>query len=347
MKKKSIQAQEGMSRRQFLAVSGWLALGATTLGTPLSAEVLRFSPELYQVTSGRITMGTFVNMALFHPSKDQAEEAMGKAFQEMDRLIDIFNAHDASTRISHLNKTGRLNELPPELYEVLGLSLEINRRTGGAFDITIKPVLDLYEQSFAQHGKPPEKEELAKALENVGCDGLGIERNAISFKRRDMRITLDGIAKGYIVDRAMAVLRSQGIEHALINAGGDICVTGPRGDGAPWQIAVQDPWDQAKTADVVQMSKGAIATSGNYEVHFDREKLYHHIITPRFGMPTKGIASVSAMAPSTMMADALSTSVFVMGVGKGKAFLKNISGVGGLIISSDQRKFHANWPVHA
>jgi FAD:protein FMN transferase len=348
MRREPLQAKEEMTRRQFLVLSGWLALGATTLASPLAAAAAaRFDRELYGVTGGRICMGTFVNMALFDPSKDHAQEAMEKAFDEMSRIINILNCHDNATPISFLNRTGSLRELPPELYQVLSSSLQFHTATAGAFDITIKPVLELYRESFEKYHNPPEPEQVREALDCVGSQNIELSGDRVAFRNERMGVTLDGIAKGYIVDRTMDVLRSSGIKHALINAGGDICVIGSRGDGKPWRIGVQDPVHRDKCLETIEMIDGAIATSGNYEVYFDREKLYHHIITPKLGRPASGASSVSVIASNTMTADALSTSAFVMGVGQGTKFLRSMSGIGGLIVSVDQRRFSANWPTKA
>lgn len=347
MKKEPLQAKQEMTRRHFLALSGWLALGATTLGSPLAATAARFNGELFQVTGGRICMGTFVNMIIFDPSKDRAQEAMEKAFSEMNRIINILSCHDDSTPVGFLNHDGNLRDVSPELYQVLNSSLQFHTATAGAFDVTIKPVLDLYRDSFEKQQKPPEKEQVKEALRYVGSDNVRLSKSGVSFQQERMGVTLDGIAKGYIVDRTMDVLRSAGIKHALINAGGDICVIGPRGDGSPWTIGVQDPVQKDKCLQTIEMTDGAVATSGNYEVYFDREKLYHHIISPKAGMPVSGPVSVSVIAPDTMTADALSTGVFVMGVGEGTRFLKSMNGVGGLIVAADQRKFTANWPKKA
>jgi thiamine biosynthesis lipoprotein len=145
----------------------------------------------------------------------------------------------------------------------------------------------------------------------------------------------------------MAVLKTAGIEHALINAGGDISVIGPRGDGKPWRIAIQDPWNYQNLLDTITMTEGAVATSGNYEVYFDHEKQYHHLISPQLGSPAGGVVSASVVAPTTMMADALSTSVFILGPGKGRSFLKSIPRTGGLILTTNHRRIPVNWVKRA
>jgi thiamine biosynthesis lipoprotein len=299
---------------------------------------------MVQVTSGRLVMGTFVNIILFHPSRDQAQAAMAGAFEEMDRLIGILSGHEASTPVSHLNRSGALKECAPELSLLLDHSFRVHRLTGGAFDITIKPLLDLYEKSFLETGQPPSRERVADALQSVGIQYVALGDSRVVLQKEGMALTLDGIAKGFIVDRMMDRLREEGIHHALINAGGDIRVNGPQGNGQPWTIAIQDPWKEAGTIDTVELTRGAIATSGNYEVYYDREKVYHHILRPRSGRPAEGMASVSTIAGDAMTADALSTSVFALGANKGLRLMKDLPSIQGLIVTSDGRKWHADWP---
>ncbi len=347
MKGELQQAGSGLTRRHFLTFSGWLALTATTLGTPLAAQAAKFNKDLYHVTGGRLAMATFVNITVFHPSKDQAQEAIDKSFQEMNHLIDILSVHDPATPVSHLNHTGTLRDVPPELAEVVGASYHVHRRTDGAFDVTVKPLLDLYETFFKTQDEPPPRAEIVGMLPEIGIKNLRMADNKITFEHDGMGVTLDGLAKGYIVDWMMQVLQKKGIKHALINAGGDIRVCGPRGDGKPWNVGIQDPWDKSKVVDTVQLSQGSIATSGNYVVYYDRNRLYHHIVSPRSGRAAEGLASVTIIAPTTMAADALATGVFVMGADHGKAFVRKHGGIKGLLIDSQKMRHYAGWPQKA
>ena len=153
-----------------------------------------------------------------------------------------------------------------------------------------------------------------------------------------MAVTLDGIAKGYIIDRAMGLLRNHDIHHALINAGGDIVVHGGKGKNRPWRIGIQDPWNRSHYLDVVLLTSGAVATSGNYEVFFDREKLYHHLIRPDSGDPAPDLASVTIRAASCIAADAMATTVYSMGPSEGNAFIHKTPTVEGLIINNQRKK---------
>ena len=149
-----------------------------------------------------------------------------------------------------------------------------------------------------------------------------------------MGITLDGIAKGYIVDRASEILTRNGISNHLINAGGDIRTSGSAVKGKPWTIAVQDPAKKKEYPDVITMMSGAIATSGNYEIFYDNEKMFHHIIDSRTGHSPELSASVTVQASSVMDADALSTSVFVMQPAQGVNFIDSQQGCECFVVES-------------
>ena len=136
--------------------------------------------------------------------------------------------------------------------------------------------------------------------------------DSISLQIPGMGVTLDGIAKGYVVDRMASVLADHGLEDFLINAGGDIRSAGLREDGEPWRVGVQDPKKQGDLPDVIGLSNGAVATSGSYEIYFDRDRSYHHIVSARTGDSPRSSESVSVVAPTTLAADALATAVFVM-----------------------------------
>ena len=338
MKQTFSDTTKAMSRRAFLSLTGTLSLGFATLGLPLPTEAIKFDRTLYKVSKSRLGMGTFINMIAFHPSQGEAEDAIGRAFEEIQRLSDIMTRYKSSSQVSHLNSSGTLNEVSPELVEVLKSSLHYHGISRGTFDITIKPVVDLYQESFRVHNRPPSSETIKEAMELVGSRHLRLANTSISFGRRGMGVTLDGIAKGYIVDRAMDLLREQNIQHALINAGGDISVHGGKGKGKPWKVGIQDPWNPKGHVDVVTLDNGAIATSGNYEVFFDREKLFHHLIRSNSGSPAPETASVTIRAASCMEADAMATSVYLMGPARGNQFIRQLPSIEGLVINSQGKK---------
>ena len=335
-----------MNRRSFLKLSGILGIGlASATAIPTWAEAVRFNRKLYKVSKTRLAMGTFVSMTLLHSSRDQAEDAMGEAFFEIDRLSRAISRFDETTAVGQLNREGALKDVPPEVAEVVSRALEYYRITNGAFDISVKPVVDLFKEKFSQGKKmPPTEGELREALRLVNASNIEFKGSSIRFKHPGMGITLDGIAKGYIVDRASQVLARHRIKNHLINAGGDIRTMGHRRDKKPWTIAVQDPQKRKHYPDIIHMTDGAIATSGNYEIYFDKEKMFHHIVNPNTGLSPDGSTSVSVLAETAMAADALSTSVFVMNPERGTRFINSLPGCESLVVTKGNRKIKsAGW----
>lgn len=315
-----------LTRRKFLQMSGWVGLGLTVpMFVPAGAEAVRFNRKYYKVSETRLDMGTFVSMTLIHPSRDEAQEAMGLAFEEINRLTRLMNRFSQSTAVGELNREGMLKDLPPELAEVVGQALRYFKLTGGVFDITVEPIVDLFMKRFSKRDKtPPSEQELSDALSRVGAENIIFKGRSITFRKDGMGITLDGIAKGYIVDRASKVLSSKGIKNHLINAGGDIRTIGHAKGKRPWTIAIQDPQKKRHYPDIIKMKDGAIATSGNYEVYFDKEKMFHHIVNPKTGHSPLETTSASVMAKTTMEADALSTSTFIIGPTRAISFIDSL-----------------------
>ena len=335
-----------MDRRDFLKISGMLGVGlAAAVAIPASAEAVKFNRKLHKVSETRIAMGTFVSMTLLHTSRDQAQEAICLAFEEIDRLTRDMNRFDQRTAVAQLNREGHLTDVPPDMVNVVRRALAHYRISNGAFDISVKPVVDLLKSKFSEKNPSyPTNREMALALKLVDASHIQLDGNSILLKKPGMGITLDGIAKGYIIDKASDKVSKLGIENYLINAGGDIRTSGRRLDGKPWTIAVQDPHKMQHYPDKIRMTNGAIATSGNYEVYFDREKMFHHIVNPHNGLSPDASNSVSVLAKTAMDADALSTSVFVMRPEKGIRFVNSLPGCECLLVGKGNRKMHsAGW----
>jgi thiamine biosynthesis lipoprotein len=328
---------ESMDRRSFLKLSGVLGFGMASAGLiPVTAEAIKFDRKNYKVSETKLAMGTLVSMTLIHPSRDQAEQAMGLAFEEINRLTGLLNRFDNQTAVGELNQAGSLNDIPPEMIEVVAGALYYHRISHGAFDITVKPLIDLFEEKLGRKKQaPPAEEEIKQALQLVGSDKVLVKEGTIRFQKPGMGITLDGIAKGYVVDRVSQLLSKHKIENHLINAGGDIRTNGDKGEDKPWTIAIEDPAKRNHYPDIIQMRDGAVATSGNYEIFYDREKMFHHIVDPNSGLSPSLKTSVSVRAETAMEADALSTSVFVMKPGEGIEFIDARPRCEGLVVAKD------------
>lgn len=326
-----------LDRRAFLRLSGLLGLSAATATLlPFAAEAVPFRKKMMKVSERRLAMGTFVSITLLHSSRDQAEEALELAFQEIERLSALLSRYDQSSGVASLNREGHAQDLPPEVIQVVSDAIQYHKITGGAFDITVKPVVDLFQQKMGREKKArPTDRELKELLKLVDADKVVVHERSVHFTESGMGITLDGIAKGFIVDRASDLLTARGIDNHLIDAGGDIRTRGKKEGQRPWSVAIQDPLKKGQYPDVIQMKDGAVATSGNYEIYFDREKMFHHIVNPKTGLSPNLASSVSVMAETTMKADALSTGVFVMGPAEGTAFINGIPSCECLVVSRD------------
>jgi thiamine biosynthesis lipoprotein len=331
---------EPITRRGFLKLSGVLGLGLA--GFPVGAslaEAAKFNRQLYKVSVSRPEMGTLVSITILHNSKDQASEAIELAFEEIGRLSKLMSRYNPDTPVFQLNRRGFLNEVPPELSFVVKKSMEYHDISNGLFDITVKPLVDTYKQlSQNSDGISAQDDKIRQLLPLVDARGIIMNEASIGFRKAGMGITLDGIAKGYIVDKAIRVLRDNGIHHALINAGGDIRTIGDKGGKGPWRIAIEDPQKNRNYPDIIEITNSSIATSGNYEVFFDREKIHHHIVNPKTGLSPLMNASVSVQAATTMEADALSTTLFTLDPITGMRLIQSRPHCEGLIVTRTNTK---------
>lgn len=270
-------------------------------------------------------MGTVVTITVLDSDLSHGNRAIESAYRAIEGVENSMSTYRPESEISRLNREGTI-EASEELLWVIGHAEGMRVGSHDAFDITVKPLLDLYAASFADRDGPPSDEEIGAMLARVGPEGLSIEGSRVTLKP-GTTITLDGIAKGYAIDQAIEALRGEGIEHALVDAGGDVRVIGDK-NGEPWRVAMQNPRDPADYLMVIELVDGAVATSGDYRRYFDPEMTYHHIVDPRSGRCAEELISVSVRAETAMGADGIATALFVLG-----ADWK--SGVGNLVEGED------------
>ncbi|TIH19211.1 FAD:protein FMN transferase [Marinifilum sp. JC120] len=283
---------------------------AASLAHPLGAamklaDTLRIGDRRRKFSATRFLMGTQVTVVALHLSKDAAQCAVALAFNEIERLSAIFDRHQSGTPVSHLNETGKLSDVAPELREVMEKAQGFYRCSSGAFDATVLPVLEMLRDNRDSKGRLLlSQSDLDDAMALVGSDCLKVSETEISFSKSSMAVTLDGIGRGYIVDRASDILAANGVENNLIIAGGDIRARGERSPGQPWIVAIEDPSGRGSYPAVIKLRDSAVATSGGCKGYFDAA-----LSSPRHGHQG---ASLSVVASTVMEADALSTSAFVM-----------------------------------
>ncbi|MBW2989765.1 FAD:protein FMN transferase [Candidatus Woesearchaeota archaeon] len=281
-------------------------------------------------------MGTEVSITVYHEDRGEAEKAIGMAFDEIARIESAMSAYINSSEVYMLNRDGKIEGASDELTYVIGRSLRYGDISKGSFDITVQPILDLYKHTFEELGRPPTEGEVRESLDFVGYEGIFIRNRDIEFTRPGMKITLGGIAKGYIIDKAAASLEKNGIENALINAGGDIRASGSK-MGEEWNIALQNPRKKQDYITIIPLNNMSVATSGDYERFFDDSGDFHHIIDPRTGYSADELMSVTVIAEKAMDADALSTSAFVLGKEEGLNLIESIDGAECLMITRDKK----------
>jgi thiamine biosynthesis lipoprotein len=227
---------------------------------------------------------------------------------------------------------------PDELLTVLAAAHRFWELTGGAFDPTVAPVLALYEREFEASGALPAAKEIDEALTLVDHRSVVIHGGTVRLEKPGMALTLDGIAKGFIVDRAAGGLLAAGADRVMVEAGGDVASSGKPGAGFDgWQLAVRDPRDANAVLGVLTIDGEGVSTSGDYIHAFSGDRKAHHIVDPRTGRSTGGASSATIIAPTAMEADALSTATLVLGPTEGLALIDRLDGVEGLIVTKDGR----------
>jgi thiamine biosynthesis lipoprotein len=280
-------------------------------------------------------MGTRVGIEVWHRDQALARQAMQKTVDEFRRLDQALSPYIESSELYRVNRDAaqRPVVVSREFFDLLQTSLDYSRLTDGAFDITFASVGHQYDY---RKGIKPSERSLKQALPLIDYRLVKLDPAATSvyFERPGVRIDLGGIAKGYAVDRGIEILRRRGIESALISAGGDSRVLGDH-QGRPWQIGIQAPRDKQALAAMLPLADTAISTSGDYERYFERDGVrYHHIISPKTGRSAGELRSVTILGANATRTDALSTSVFVLGLQAGLALIDRFDDVEAIIIDN-------------
>ncbi|HEX6941066.1 MAG TPA: FAD:protein FMN transferase [Longimicrobiales bacterium] len=282
-------------------------------------------------------MGTLLEVTVWEADTARAREALAAARAAVFRVDTLMSLYKEESELSVVNRragSGDATTLSPETAEVLAAALDYAARTGGAIDVTVGPLVDVW--GFYRHeGRIPPAEVLDSARALVGYERIEFDpaTRAVRLPAPGMRLDFGAIAKGYAVDLAVVALRRRGIRRGKVDLGGNLRFFGsPPEDGA-WSVGLRDPRRPEEILAVVALDSGAVATSGDYEQFFVHDGVrYSHLMDPRTGRPARGVASVSVVAPTGLAADALSTALFVLGPGRGCGVAAGVPGVEALWI---------------
>jgi thiamine biosynthesis lipoprotein len=279
-------------------------------------------PGTYQKTE--TIMGTEVTVTVVAPSERTGAAAIDAAMAELRRLDEMMSLYKDASELSRVNLAAGLRpvKVSPEMLEAVEAAARISELTDGAFDVTMGPLVVLWQMRLREK-KTPTEGELALARSRVGYRNIVIDRAAstLFLKKPGMIMDLGGVAKGYAADKAAAVLGKRGIRNGIVAIAGDIRAMGTRPGGLPWRIGVQHPREPGKTLAVLELADKSVSTSGDYErFQIVNRKRYHHIIDPRTGRPSESLISVTVTGGSGALVDPLTTALFIVGVEKGMAF---------------------------
>lgn len=320
------------TRRRALGV-GVAACASLALGGAAARAFMELA-HLHRLRSVRRRMGTEVAVTVHHADPDEARRLVAAAFAEIERLEGILSRHRGGTALDRLNREGRLDDAPPELTGLLAEARAYSELTGGAFDVTVAPLLRLYE-SAEEEGRLPGRAEIGDVLPLVDYRNVRVEGTTVRLLEPGMEVTLDAIAKGYIADRATAVLVGGGAVHAMVEAGGDVASAGGSGGTGPWRVGIEDPRAPGAMLGVVELGGEGAATSGDYRAAFTPDRAAHHVLDPRTGRSPAEASAATVVAPTASEADALSTAVLLLGPGAGLALLDARDGTEGIVVGKN------------
>jgi FAD:protein FMN transferase len=300
-----------LTRRRFFAISA-AAAGLQLLPIVPNSRAQDAASTLR--TWRGVALGADAMLQFNHPDPVVASRLIERSLAEVHRLERILSLYREDSAVCQLNANGSLDDPPQDLIRILSESEEFSRATNGAFDVTVQPLWELYAAHFTRDyadEKGPAPQEISAVLAHVGHDGIELDTGHVRFARPGMGITLNGIGQGYITDRVAEILLANGMDRALIDMG-ETRAIGNRPEGGPWLVGLEDPHTPGQVAETIPLRDRAVATSGGYGTQFDAAGQFTHLFDPHTGATGRRYLSVSVIAPSATVADALSTAFSLM-----------------------------------
>ena len=273
-------------------------------------------------------MGTQVSITVVAKTGKEVEAAIDAAMAEarrFDRMMSLYKDDSELTRVNMAAGKDPVT-VSPEMIEMEEAARKISELTDGAFDVTVGPLVVLWQMRLKE-GKAPTETEIERIRSRVGYRNIIVDKKAstLFLKKPGMIMDFGACAKGYVADKVAELLKGRGIDNAIVALAGDIRVMGHRPDGSSWRIGVQHPRDPTKTLPVLELSDKYISTSGDYERYqIVHRKRYHHILDPRTGKPSEGMESVTLVGDRGSDGDPLATALFILGPKQGRKIVKKL-----------------------
>ena len=308
------------------------------LVTLLFANTL-FSQQVYTRTLK--LMGSRFDITVVGQNPKEGNTYIDMAVGEISRIEKLISSWDPNSQTSEINRNAGVKPVvvDDELFQLIERCLKISKLTEGAFDISFAS-MDKVWHFDGSMTKMPSEEEIKQSVSKVGYQNIILNKNdhSVFLKLPGMKIGFGAIGKGYAADKSKALLQSKGVTAGIINASGDLDAWGTQPDGKDWMVAIVNPLNKEKVFSWMPIHNSAVVTSGNYEKYVTfNGVLYSHIIDPRTGYPSTGILSATIFTNTAELADALATSIFVMGVDTGMDFVNQLHGVECIIVDKDNK----------
>ncbi len=291
-------------------------------------------------------MGSFFEFIIVdaYNREAQAWNIINDCIAEVVRIENLISEWQNESEVSRINENAGIApvQVPAELYSLIERSIKMGDLTQGAFDITFQGLGQLWRFDGSQ-AEPPDSSKIALALKLIDYRKIQLlDSNKVYLPEEGMAISFGGIGQGYAVDKIKDMLLEEGIENFVVNSSGDIFAHGNKADGSPWKIGIANPFDKNEIIRWLELDNRAVVTSGDYEKYFEYQGVrYAHIIDPKTGWPTKGIVSCSVISSHTEIADALATSIFVLGKEVGLDLIDQLPNTHCIIIDEDQSIFYS------
>lgn len=306
------------------------------------------SAPLKEFTDERFLMDTLIQVTVYSDDEQKGKEALDQAFAEFKRISNLTNRFpkngenaSVSSDVIRINENAGIKpvRVSTDTLEIVQRSLYYAQLSGGSFDITIGPIMDLW--GFGKNEQHvPSDEQIQKTLSLVDYRKVIVDPNqgTVYLQKPGMSLDFGGVAKGYATEEAVKVLKGLSIKHAIINAGGNVYALGTKPDGSLWRVGVRDPRVENGLIAVLSVKDTSIVTSGDNERYFEEGGVrYSHLIDPSTGKQARALMQTTVVTESSTDADILNKPLFMLGPQRGMSFAKGLQGVGAIFVSADKQ----------